>query len=71
MISVKGIKAIGNQLSSYKIKNINQLDPIPYTPLEKTPIMDLEVNDEENIESESVENEKSTNNQEGQTEIEF
>jgi hypothetical protein len=33
--------------------------------------MDLEVNDEENIESESVENEKSTNNQEGQTEIEF
>tara|TARA_B110000438_G_scaffold182464_1_gene174395 strand:- start:1386 stop:4010 length:2625 start_codon:yes stop_codon:yes gene_type:complete len=71
LISVKGIKAIGNQLSSYKIKNINQLDPIPYTPLEKTPIMDLEVNDEENIESESVENEKSTNNQEGQTEIEF
>jgi len=71
LISVKGIKAIGNQLSSYKIKNINQLDPIPYTPPEKTPIMDLEVNDEENIESESVENEKSTNNQEGQTEIEF
>ena len=71
LIIVKGIKAIGNQLSSYKIKNINQLDPIPYTPPEKTPIMDLEVNDEENIESESVENEKSTNNQEGQTEIEF
>ena len=71
LISVKGIKAIGNQLSSYKVKNINQLDPIPYTPPEKTPIMDLEVNDEENIESESVENEKSTNNQEGQTEIEF
>ena len=70
-ISVKGIKAIGNQLSSYKIKNINQLDPIPYTPPEKTPIMDLEVNDEESIESESVESEKSTNNQEGQTEIEF
>ena len=70
-ISVKGIKAIGNQLSSYKIKNINQLDPIPYTPPEKTPIMDLEVNDEESIESKSVESEKSTNNQEGQTEIEF
>ena len=71
LISVKGIKAIGNQLSSHKIKNINQLDPIPYTPPEKTPIMDLEVNDEESIESESVESEKSTNNQEGQTEIEF
>ena len=71
LISVKGIKAIGNQLSSYKIKNINQLDPIPYTPPEKTPIMDLEVNDEESIESKSVESEKSTNNQEGQTEIEF
>ena len=71
LISIKGIKAIGNQLSSYKIKNINQLDPIPYTPPEKTPIMDLEVNDEENIESESVESKKSTNNQEGQTEIEF
>jgi topoisomerase-4 subunit A len=35
LISVKGIKAIGNKLSTFKIKNINQLDPIKYLPPEK------------------------------------
>jgi topoisomerase-4 subunit A len=68
LISVKGIKALGNQLSSFKIKNINLIEPIPYTPAEKTPIMELEVN---------VENEKSDINikdldsQDGQTELDF
>ena len=40
LISVKGIKAIGNKLSSFKIKNINQLEPIGYTPPEKKEIND-------------------------------
>lgn len=31
-ISVKGIKAMGNQVSSEKIKNINSLESLPYTP---------------------------------------
>ena len=72
LISIKGIKAQGNQLSSHKIKNINLLDPIPYTPPEKTPVMELEVNDEVDVQNENVISEKdSTSNKEGQTELEF
>lgn len=72
LISIKGIKAQGNQLSSNKIKNINLLDPIPYTPPEKTPVMELEVNDEVDVQNETVLNEENPiNNKEGQTELEF
>ena len=72
LISIKGIKAQGNQLSSNKIKNINLLDPIPYTPPEKTPVMELEVNDEVDVQNETVLNEENPiNNKEGQTEFEF
>ena len=45
-IAVKGIKALGNQLTSEKIKMINLLDPLPYEP----PVVDdVEVNEEEII----------------------
>lgn len=72
LISVKGIKALGNQLSSFKIKNINLIEPIPYSPPEKTPIMELEVNEEVSVQNENVENDnKNSENQEGQTELEF
>ena len=72
LISIKGIKAQGNQLSSHKIKNINLLDPIPYTPPEKTPVMELEVNDEVDVQNEAILNEENPiNNNEGQTELEF
>ena len=72
LISIKGIKAQGNRLSSNKIKNINLLDPIPYTPPEKTPVMELEVNDEVDVQNETVLNEENPiNNKEGQTELEF
>jgi topoisomerase-4 subunit A len=73
LIGVKGIKALGNQLSPYKIKNINLTEPIPYTPLEKIPVMELEVNDEVNVEFENiiVDKEESSDNSEGQTELEF
>ena len=72
LISIKGIKAQGNQLPSNKIKNINLLDPIPFTPPEKTPVMELEVNDEVDVQNEAVLNEEnSINNKEGQTELEF
>ena len=71
LISVKGIKAIGNQLTPFKVKNINLLDPIPYEPPKKTPFMDLEVKDEESIESEAQIDEELQSNQEGQTELEF
>ncbi|KRO88354.1 MAG: DNA topoisomerase IV [Cryomorphaceae bacterium BACL29 MAG-121220-bin8] len=72
LIGVKGIKALGNQLSSFKIKNINLIDPVPYSPPEKTPIMEIEVNEEVNIQNENVEKyNKSSENQDGQTELEF
>ena len=36
-IAVKGLKAIGNQLSSYKIRQVDMLDPLPYEePVEET-----------------------------------
>jgi len=41
-ISVKGIKAIGNQLSRKEIKEINILDSIPYIP-EKKELNEIEV----------------------------
>ena len=50
-ISVKGIKAIGNQLTTEKVKNINVLDPLPYEePEEQTP-EEMEVVDEESIDA--------------------
>ena len=63
LISVKGIKAIGNKLSSFKIKNINQLEPIGYTPPEKKEINELVV--------ESEEIKTNVNDDKGQTELEF
>lgn len=42
-IAVKGIKALGNQLTADKIKQINLLDPIPYEP----PIIEDEDSSEE------------------------
>ena len=66
LISVKGIKAIGNQLSSFKIKNIDQLDPIEYSPPEKQTLSDMEVESEEILVNKD---EKKLN--EGQTELEF
>lgn len=45
-IAVKGIKALGNQLTSEKIKQVNLLEPLPYEP----PVVEeVEVNDEEII----------------------
>ncbi|NNL07937.1 MAG: DNA gyrase/topoisomerase IV subunit A, partial [Croceitalea sp.] len=48
-ISIKGIKALGNQLTSLKVKNINALDPLPYEePLPPSP-KEIEVIDEEDV----------------------
>ena len=66
LISIKGIKAIGNQLSSFKIKNIDQLDPIEYSPPEKQTLSEMEVESEEILVNKD---EKKLN--EGQTELEF
>ena len=70
IISVKGIKAIGNQLSSYKIKNIDQLESLEYTPPEKLGLNELEVKSEE-ISKNDVEIESNNKASDGQTELEF
>ncbi|PTX43211.1 topoisomerase-4 subunit A [Christiangramia gaetbulicola] len=49
-IAVKGIKALGNQLTSDKVNQINLLDPIPYEEPENE--------DEENEDEDSEENEE-------------
>ncbi len=48
-ISIKGIKAMGNQLSPDKLKNINILEPLPYEEPEQTKVEDMEVVDEQSL----------------------
>jgi len=57
-ISIKGIKALGNQLITEKIKNINILDPLPFEPIVPEKTEDIEVVDEESLEP-NEENSKS------------
>ena len=73
-IAIKGIKAIGNQLTTEKIKQANLLDPLPYEEVEETPTEDIEVVDEENVSSEEgesandeVKKDNSKGGDEGQT----
>ncbi|TDN85878.1 topoisomerase-4 subunit A [Salegentibacter sp. 24] len=56
-ISVKGIKALGNQLTTDKVKQINPLEPLPYEEEKEIHAEDLEV-----VEEESVSEEKNTLN---------
>ncbi len=53
-ISIKGIKAIGNQLSSEKIKQINVLEAIEYEPPAEMPADEIEVFDEKFVEDQDV-----------------
>lgn len=50
-ISVKGIKALGNQLTTEKVKNINVMDPLPFEEPEEVRAEDMEVVDEERIDN--------------------
>jgi topoisomerase-4 subunit A len=59
-ISIKGIKAIGNQLTTEKIKQVNLLEPLPY---EEETINDIEITDEKII-SENISNPDDNRNKE-------
>lgn len=48
-IAIKGIKAMGNQLTALKVRNINRLDPLPYEEPEIQPVDAIEVVDEESL----------------------
>ena len=45
-ISVKGIKAQGNQLTPHKVKQVNLLEPLKYIPPVEKPANEIEVVDE-------------------------
>jgi len=62
-ISIKGIKAIGNQLTTEKIKQVNLLEPLPY---KEEKIQEIEVSDEKNI---SENNTNKPNEDNGQTSL--
>jgi topoisomerase-4 subunit A len=53
---VKGIKALGNQLTADKLKQVNLLEPLPYEePVEEAP-EEMEVSGEDNL-SEDIQTE--------------
>ncbi len=53
-ITVKGIKALGNQLTSDKVKQVSLLEPLPAEVEEQTPAEELEVNNAENVSDEDL-----------------
>ena len=57
-ITIKGIRAQGNQLSSFKIKQVNPLEPIEYSPPIETPANEIEVVDEHVVDENIVDNDK-------------
>ncbi|MDA7549621.1 DNA gyrase/topoisomerase IV subunit A [Flavobacteriaceae bacterium] len=48
-ISIKGISALGNQLTKDKLIEINPKEPLRYKPIEETPLEELEVIEEINV----------------------
>lgn len=48
-IAVKGIKALGNQLTADKVRQIHAMDPLPYEEPAKQDTRDIEVVDEEDV----------------------
>ncbi|WNM18119.1 DNA gyrase/topoisomerase IV subunit A [Flavobacterium capsici] len=48
-IAVKGIKALGNQLTTDKVKQVNLLEPLPFEEPEEVIAEEIEVSDESNI----------------------
>ncbi len=52
-IAIKGIKALGNQLTTHKVRQINLLDSLPYEEPEPLPAEEIEVVEEENVSPEN------------------
>lgn len=57
-ISIKGLKAIGNRLTSYKVKNIDLLESLPYEEeIEEEQVVEEEVIEEDNITDQNMDSE--------------
>lgn len=65
-ISIKGISALGNQLTKEKINQVNLLEPLPYEAPEETPAVEIEVVDETTVESSDEEQTDSQTNTKSQ-----
>jgi topoisomerase IV subunit A len=73
-IAVKGINALGNQLTKDKVNQISLLDPIPYEAPEEVPAEEIEVVDETDVSDETkseVKEEKKESNGEAPTDFEI
>lgn len=73
-IAVKGINALGNQLTKDKVNQINLLDPIPYEAPEEVPAEEIEVVDETDVSDETkseVKEEKKDSNGEAPPDFEI
>ncbi len=69
-ISIKGIKAMGNQLTTEKVKQINLLDSLAFEEEEETPAEEMDViDDEEAIENEVNDIEGNASSPESQTKL--
>ena len=53
-IAIKGISALGNQLTKEKINQVSLMDPLPYEAPEIVPAEEIEVVDEENVSESDV-----------------
>ena len=58
-IAIKGITALGNQLTKEKVNQINLLEPIPYEPPEEISANEIEVVDETEVSSDISEDSNS------------
>jgi topoisomerase-4 subunit A len=66
-IAVKGITALGNQLTRDKVLEINALEPLPYEAPEPVPAEEIDVVDEEAVSSESSEENIKATKKDGKT----
>ncbi|WP_104733816.1 DNA gyrase/topoisomerase IV subunit A [Hanstruepera ponticola] len=61
-IAIKGINALGNQLTKDKVNQVNLLDPLPYEAPEEVHAEDIEVIDETAVTSEKEEDTSADSN---------
>ncbi|CEN41362.1 hypothetical protein CCAN12_810016 [Capnocytophaga canimorsus] len=59
-IAIKGIKALGNQLSTDKVREIKALEPLPYEEDVQQEPSEEEIGDEQFIPSSQTENDQQT-----------
>ncbi|TYA71537.1 DNA gyrase/topoisomerase IV subunit A [Seonamhaeicola marinus] len=62
-ISIKGINALGNQLTRDKVNQVNLLEPLPYEAPEEVHADDLEVVDETEVSGDTTNSNKGDQNQ--------